>query len=170
MATQKAAAAAVVSITSVLGCIQKRFSGFLCRRISLVSIPPLALEKVGRDIRNRGHPKKLTYLSETIASLQAFRKRHGDAQRLHNQYASQPTTVDFAQYRSILKNKAIVDEAEKLLESFKPAEYDTEAQIKAIEAFEVKAVCIGCRDSSFWPGVDFSWFIGFQGPGNRSQA
>lgn len=77
---------------------------------------------------------------ETIASLQAFRKRHGDAQRLHNQYASQPTTVDFAQYRSILKNKAIVDEAEKLLESFKPAEYDTEAQIKAIEAFEVKAV------------------------------
>ncbi|EKM80236.1 ATP7 subunit D of the stator stalk of mitochondrial F1F0 ATP synthase [Agaricus bisporus var. burnettii JB137-S8] len=77
---------------------------------------------------------------ETIASLQAFRKRHGDAQRLNAQYASQPTTVDFAHYRTILKNKAIVDEAEKLLKDFKPVTYDVNAQVKAIEAFETKAV------------------------------
>jgi len=77
---------------------------------------------------------------ETIASLQAFRKRHSEAQRLQHAHASQPTTVDFAHYRSILKNKAIVDEAEKLLKDFKPVTYDASAHIKAIETFEAKAV------------------------------
>ncbi|KAJ7591080.1 hypothetical protein C8J56DRAFT_858502 [Mycena floridula] len=77
---------------------------------------------------------------ETIASLQAFRKRHSDAQRIQNQLESQPTTVDFARYRSILKNQAIVDEAEKLLKDFKPVTYDVSSHIKAIEAFESKAV------------------------------
>ncbi|KAJ8502440.1 hypothetical protein ONZ45_g77 [Pleurotus djamor] len=77
---------------------------------------------------------------ETIASLQAFRKRHSEAQRLHGQFASQPTTVDLAYYRSVLKNKAIVDEAEKLLKDFKPVSYDVSAHVKAIETFEAKAV------------------------------
>ncbi|KAF8743851.1 hypothetical protein AX14_000252 [Amanita brunnescens Koide BX004] len=77
---------------------------------------------------------------ETIAALQAFRKRHTDAARLQAQYASQPTTVDFAHYRSVLKNKAIVDEAEKLLKDFNPVTYDAGAHIKAIETFEAKAV------------------------------
>jgi F-type H+-transporting ATPase subunit d len=86
----------------------------------------------------------LTRLLETIASLQAFRKRHADAQRLNAQFANQPTTVDFSHYRTILKNKAIVDEAEKLLKEFKPVSYDVNAQIKAIEAFEAKAVSFWC--------------------------
>lgn len=77
---------------------------------------------------------------ETIAALQAFRKRHTDAQRIHGQYASQPTTVDFSHYRSVLKNQAIVDEAEKLFKDFKPVTYDVNAHIKAVEAFETKAV------------------------------
>ncbi|TFK56027.1 ATP synthase d subunit [Heliocybe sulcata] len=77
---------------------------------------------------------------ETIAAVQAFRKRHSDAQRLHAQYASQPTTVDIAHYRSILKNKAVVDEVEKQLGAFKPVTYDVSAQVKAIETFEAKAV------------------------------
>ena len=77
---------------------------------------------------------------ETIASLQAFRKRHSDAQRLHAQFAAQPTTVDLAHYRSVLKNKAVVDEAEKILKDFKPVTYDVNAHIKAIETFESKAV------------------------------
>lgn len=77
---------------------------------------------------------------ETIAALQAFRKRHADAQRIHGQYASQPTTVDFSHYRSVLKNQAIVDEAERLFKDFKPVTYDVNAHIKAIEAFETKAV------------------------------
>jgi F-type H+-transporting ATPase subunit d len=78
--------------------------------------------------------------TETVAALQAFRKRHADAQRIHAQLNNQTTTVDLNHYRSILKNKAVVDEAEKLLKEFKPVTYDASAQIKAIETFEAKAV------------------------------
>ncbi|KAL4241530.1 ATP synthase subunit d, mitochondrial [Abortiporus biennis] len=77
---------------------------------------------------------------ETVAALQAFRKRHMDAQRIQSTLASQPTTVDLEYYRSVLKNKAIVDEAEKLLKEFKPVTYDVSSHIKAIETFEAKAV------------------------------
>jgi hypothetical protein len=79
---------------------------------------------------------------ETVAALQAFRKRHADAQRIHGQLSSQPTTVDFTYYRSILKNQNIVNEAEKLLKDFKPVTYDANAHVKAIEAFEEKAVSL----------------------------
>jgi hypothetical protein len=78
--------------------------------------------------------------AETIAALQAFRKRHGDAQRIQAQYAAQPTAVDLAHYRSILKNKAVVDDVEKLLKEFKVVTYDVNSHIKAIETFETKAV------------------------------
>jgi F-type H+-transporting ATPase subunit d len=43
-----------------------------------------------------------------------------------------------------LKNKAIVDEAEKLLKEFKVVTYDATAHIKAIETFEAKAVRPQC--------------------------
>ncbi|CAE6509880.1 unnamed protein product [Rhizoctonia solani] len=76
---------------------------------------------------------------ETVASLQAFRKRHSEAQRVHNLYATQPTTVNTAHYRSILKNQAVVEEAERILRDFKPVTYDVNEHIKAIEAFEGKA-------------------------------
>ncbi|KAI0299696.1 mitochondrial ATP synthase [Multifurca ochricompacta] len=77
---------------------------------------------------------------ETVAALQAFRKRHSDAQRIAGQLNAQPTTVDFAHYRSALKNKTIVDEAEKILRDFKPVTYDVGAHVKAIETFETKAI------------------------------
>ena len=51
-----------------------------------------------------------------------------------------PTTVDFAHYRSVLKNQAVVDEIEKRFAAFKPSGYDVARQLKAIEAFEVEAV------------------------------
>jgi len=54
--------------------------------------------------------------------------------------AGQPTTIDFSHYRSVLKNQAIVDEAEKILKEFKPETYDVNTHIKAIETFEAKAV------------------------------
>ncbi|TFL00650.1 ATP synthase d subunit [Pterulicium gracile] len=77
---------------------------------------------------------------ETIAALQSFRKRHSEAQRLHSTSHSQATTIDFEHYRSILKNKAIVDEAQKTFTDFKPVTYDSGAHVKAIDAFETKAV------------------------------
>ena len=40
----------------------------------------------------------------------------------------------------MLKNKAIVDEAEKILRDFKPVTYDVSEHVKAIETFETKAV------------------------------
>lgn len=72
--------------------------------------------------------------------MQAFRKRHSDAQRALDALKNQPTTVDLSKYRSTLKNQAIVDEAERLLQSFKPVSYDVAETLKAIDAFESKAV------------------------------
>ncbi|KAK3495489.1 ATP synthase subunit D, mitochondrial [Neurospora crassa] len=77
---------------------------------------------------------------QTAASLQAFKKRNDDARRKLQQLSELPTTVDFAAYRSTLKNQAIVNEIEKRFTSFKPATYDVSRQLKAIEAFEVEAI------------------------------
>jgi hypothetical protein len=77
---------------------------------------------------------------QTVASLQAFKKRNEDARRRVQALSQQPTTVDFAHYRSVLKNQAVIDEIEKHFKAFKPATYDLARQIKAIEAFEVQAV------------------------------
>lgn len=111
--------------------------------------PLLASAKVRDD--SCGQPKRdlgltdafkrgLFDSTETVAALQAFRKRHADAQRIQGQLTSQPTTVDFTYYRSTLKNQNIINEAEKLLKDFKPVTYDVNAHVKAIEAFEEKAV------------------------------
>jgi len=77
---------------------------------------------------------------QTVSGLQAFKKRNDDARRKLQTLHEQPTTVDFAQYRSVLKNQAVVDEIEKRFNAFKPATYDVNRQLKAIEAFEVEAV------------------------------
>ncbi|KAG8925269.1 ATP synthase d subunit [Tulasnella sp. 419] len=77
---------------------------------------------------------------ETVASLQAFRKRNTDAHRVNNTLKAQSATVDIGHYRKILKNQAVVDEAEKILKEFKPVTYDVNEHVKAIEAFEAKAV------------------------------
>ncbi|KAI5924447.1 hypothetical protein F4810DRAFT_121407 [Camillea tinctor] len=77
---------------------------------------------------------------QTVASLQAFKQRNENARRKVQALSEQPTTVDFAHYRSILKNRAVVDEIEKRFAAFKPATYDVARQLKAIEAFEVEAV------------------------------
>lgn len=103
--------------------------------------------------------------AETIAGLQAFRKRHGDAQRIHAQVSAQPTTIDLSHYRSVLKNKAIVDEAEKLLADFKPVTYDVTAHIKAIETFEAKAVSVFAPRGLL--NVDIRIFVGRQRQGDR---
>ncbi|KDN61725.1 putative ATP synthase subunit D [Colletotrichum sublineola] len=77
---------------------------------------------------------------QTAASLQAFKQRNETARRRVQQLSELPTTVDFAHYRSVLKNQAVVDEIEKRFAAFKPATYDVNRQIKAIEAFEVEAI------------------------------
>lgn len=77
---------------------------------------------------------------QTAASLQAFKKRNDDARRKVQMLSEQPQTVDFDYYRRVLKNKAIVDEIENAFKNFKPATYDLNRQLKAIEAFEAQAI------------------------------
>ncbi|RWA05087.1 hypothetical protein EKO27_g10017 [Xylaria grammica] len=77
---------------------------------------------------------------QTVASLQAFKSRNENARRKVQVLSEQPTTVDFAHYRSVLKNQAVIDEIEKRFSAFQPAKYDVSRQLKAIEAFEVEAV------------------------------
>ncbi|UZJ56591.1 hypothetical protein CBS101457_005911 [Exobasidium rhododendri] len=76
----------------------------------------------------------------TTASIQAFKKRSEDARRHLNVLKEQKTEIDFAYYKSTLKNQSVVESAEKILKDFKPVSYDVSAQLKAIDAFEAKAV------------------------------
>lgn len=101
----------------------------------------------------------LSLSAETVAALQAFRKRHADAQRIHAQLESQPTTVDLSHYRSVLKNKAIVDEAEKILKEYQPVTYDVSSHVKAIETFEAKAVRCGSNSLHGIHKTDFVLFL-----------
>ena len=48
--------------------------------------------------------------------------------------------VDFAHYKNVLKNQEIVSELEKTFTNFKPVDYDVNAQLKAIDSFQGKAV------------------------------
>ncbi|KAL2112816.1 hypothetical protein VUR80DRAFT_6387 [Thermomyces stellatus] len=77
---------------------------------------------------------------QTVTSLHAFKKRNDDARRKLQALQEQPTEVDFSYYRSVLKNKAVVDEIEKRFAAFKPTTYDVNRQLKAIEAFEAEAL------------------------------
>ena len=100
-------------------------------------------ERVSHIFRSILSQSFIICIAETISALQAFRKRHADAVRVNHAQTSQPTTVDFAHYRSVLKNQAIIDEAGKLLKDFKPMSYDVSSYVKVIETFEVKAVSVG---------------------------
>ena len=77
---------------------------------------------------------------QTAAALSAFKKRNDDARRRVNQLSNLPQTVDFQRYRETLKNTAVIDEIEQHFKQFKPATYDVNRQLKAIEAFETQAV------------------------------
>ncbi|KAI9327243.1 hypothetical protein DFJ73DRAFT_632218 [Zopfochytrium polystomum] len=77
---------------------------------------------------------------ETLAGLNAFRRRHADLVKAHNDLLEQSTTVDFAHYRNILSNKKVVDDAEAAFKAFKPATYNLTEQLRVIDQQEAKAV------------------------------
>lgn len=76
----------------------------------------------------------------TTAAVQSFRKRADDARRQLTALKNQKTDVDFGHYKNVLKNQEVINQAEKILREFKPVTYDVSAQLKAIDAFEAKAV------------------------------
>ncbi|KAI9831495.1 MAG: ATP synthase d subunit [Phylliscum demangeonii] len=77
---------------------------------------------------------------QTASALQAFKKRHDDARRKLTLLSEQAQTVDFGHYRAVLKNQAVLDEIEKQFKAFRPATYDLDRQLRAIDAFEAQAV------------------------------
>ncbi|KAK5129028.1 ATP synthase d subunit [Meristemomyces frigidus] len=83
---------------------------------------------------------KLGLKGSTAQALQTFKKRNDDARRRVQLLSAQAQTVDFAHYRSSLKNQAVVDDIEKQFKGFQVKTYDVGRQIKAIEAFEAQAV------------------------------
>nr|POE59146.1 atp synthase subunit d, mitochondrial [Quercus suber] len=83
---------------------------------------------------------KLGLKGSTAQALANFKKRNDDARRRVQILTEQAQTVDFAHYRSTLKNTAIVDDIEKQFKGFAVKKYDVGRQIKAIEAFEAQAV------------------------------
>ncbi|RMZ79946.1 hypothetical protein DV738_g3007, partial [Chaetothyriales sp. CBS 135597] len=85
-------------------------------------------------------PSQLSLRGATATSLSNFKKRHDDARRRVQALSAEPTTVDFAHYRQVLKNSAVVDEIESYFKTFKPTTYDVAKQIKQIEAFEAIAI------------------------------
>lgn len=79
---------------------------------------------------------------ETVASLQAFRRRHTELNATVAELKAQLKEVDFESYRKNMRNTAIVDEAERALRSFSPAKFDVSEQLKVIDAQEAKAVSL----------------------------
>ncbi|KAJ3183456.1 ATP synthase d subunit [Geranomyces variabilis] len=77
---------------------------------------------------------------ETVAAVNAFRRRHTELTKTVADLREQSATIDFAHYQKVLKNKAVVNDAEKAFKAFKPATYDLSEQIRAIEGQQQKAV------------------------------
>lgn len=85
----------------------------------------------------------------TLQSLSAFRARNTAARAALASLKSSRADIDFAHYRQVLKkNAAVVDKLESVWKSFSPAEYDLSSQLKAIDAFETKAVSHKPQSSS----------------------
>ncbi|KIW16211.1 hypothetical protein PV08_06262 [Exophiala spinifera] len=101
------------------------------RRFESRAVSKLDWSKVGTQLGLRG---------STATALANFKKRNDDARRRVQVLSEQPTTVDFAYYRSVLKNTAVIDEIEQYYKSFQPKTYDVSKQIKAIESFEQVAI------------------------------
>ncbi|KAJ3342284.1 ATP synthase d subunit [Gonapodya sp. JEL0774] len=85
---------------------------------------------------------------ETVASLSAFRRRHGDLSAQIAELRSQLKPIDFTSYRQSLQNTKVVDEAEKAIKGFVPAKYDVSEQIKLINAQEAKTLALAERTAA----------------------
>ncbi|KAI9006931.1 hypothetical protein DFJ74DRAFT_689854 [Hyaloraphidium curvatum] len=85
---------------------------------------------------------------ETVAALQAFRRRHTELNATVAELKAQLKEVDFEAYRKSLRNTAVVDETEKALKQFVPAKLDVTEQLKVIDAQETKAVLLAQKTAA----------------------
>ena len=125
-----------------LGDRRKKLSSTAPRahRDSYLRLSAMSVRSAASKVDWTAVTTKLGLTQSTLSGLAAFRKRNTDAKDKINVLETQKQTLDFSQYRSVLKNQSIVDEIEKAYKSFKPAAYDVSSQIKAIEQFEAKAI------------------------------
>ncbi|KAF8537546.1 hypothetical protein BDD12DRAFT_917999 [Trichophaea hybrida] len=77
---------------------------------------------------------------QTAVQLQAFKKCNEDARRKVAVLQDTSQEIDFAHYRSILKNQSVIDGIEAAYKSFKPKTYDLSKTLAAISNFEAVAV------------------------------
>ncbi|KAF5613014.1 nascent polypeptide-associated complex subunit alpha [Fusarium subglutinans] len=124
-------------VNSIMALINQDYP---LRSLDIVTFLKMATRSAALKLDWTKVTSSLGLRGQTVASLQAFKKRNEDVRRKVQQLQEQPTTVDFSQYRSVLKNQAIIDEIEKRFSAFKPVTYDVSRQLKAIDAFEAEAV------------------------------
>lgn len=77
---------------------------------------------------------------ETVAALNAFRRRHADLTKQIQELRESQVNLDFDNYRKILKNKKVVSDAETAFNKFSPATIDLSDILKKIEKQESVAV------------------------------
>ncbi len=78
---------------------------------------------------------------ETGVAVSAFRRKQLDLQKQLLELQAQDAKIDFARYRKSIKHSAVVDNAEKSMNSFKPSSYDLTEQLSLIEKHRQHAVC-----------------------------
>ena len=76
------------------------------------------------------------------AGLVEFKKSYDEMKRELETLQAQKTEINFNHYKSVLKNKSIVDKLEKTYKNFAPIKYDHNDAISIIEKYEKIAVNI----------------------------
>ena len=79
------------------------------------------------------------FAPEDVQAASALRNRHAELSAI---LATPLPKIDFAQYKAVLANKSIAEQAEKALASFKAATVDPSAVIATLEKQRAVAVYI----------------------------
>lgn len=78
--------------------------------------------------------------TETLSEVSTFRARHTAAATRNASLRSSAPQLDLAKYKSVLKDQSALQNAEKVLSSFKPVSYDLGKIQGVVDAFESRAV------------------------------
>ncbi|SMN17698.1 similar to Saccharomyces cerevisiae YKL016C ATP7 Subunit d of the stator stalk of mitochondrial F1F0 ATP synthase [Maudiozyma saulgeensis] len=82
----------------------------------------------------------LKITGKTATELSSFKKRNDEARRQLLELQQQPVAVEFNQYRSLLKNQAVIDQIEGFCKAYTPVTIDSSKQIRTIESFQQHAL------------------------------
>ncbi|KAJ3201715.1 ATP synthase d subunit [Clydaea vesicula] len=77
---------------------------------------------------------------DTLAAVSNFRRRHMELAKQLQDLKEQNRPIDFSFYKNTLKNKTVVENAEKAFAAFKPSTFDLSKQNDIIRDQEAKAI------------------------------